>query len=269
MDTQFEQHLITAGLTKDEARAYETLIKKGALPASSLGRLIAISSRPLIYKVLEGLMTKGLVEKRDEVGAIARFYPTHPLKLKEWTEKERERAEQSLTAVDGVVDKLVSEFNLSSGKPGVRYYEGRSGVRAVLNDSLSAKTPIYSYTDVEQVETHYKDLVGPYLKERERRQILKKLLLDDTTFTRNLYAGAEETQSEVRLIEKSQNPYKVAIQIYDDKVSYVTLNPGKEMAIIIQDKEIAALQQHLFEQLYKYAKPLYTPTDSASDSRLV
>ena len=38
--------------------------------------------------------------------------------------------------------------------------------------------------------------------------------------------------------------------IYDDKVSYLTLEPGKEMAIIIQDKEISALQRHLFEELY-------------------
>lgn len=266
MDTQFEQHLITAGLTKDEARAYETLIKKGALPASSLGRLIAISSRPLIYKVLDGLVTKGLVEKKDESGAIARFYPAHPLKLKEWTEKERERAEQSIISLEGVVDKLVSEFNLSSGKPGIRYYEGRSGVRVVLNDSLTSQSPIYSYTDVEQVETHYKDVVDPYVKDRERKGIMKKLLLDDTPFVRNFYADSKELQSEVRLIEKSENPYKVAIQIYDDKVSYLTLNPGKEMAVIIQDKEIAALQRHLFDQLYKRAKPLYAPTNSSNSA---
>ncbi len=158
------------------------------------------------------------------------------------------------------------EFNLSSGKPGIRYYEGRSGVRAVLNDSLTSKTPIYSYTDVEQVEIHYKDVVDPYVKERERKQILKKLLLDDTPFIRNFYAGIEETQSEVRLIAKSDSPYKVAIQIYDDKVSYLTLNPGKEIAVIIQDKEIAALQRHLFDQLYKLAKPLYTPSNSNSGS---
>ncbi len=256
MDTQFEAHLITAGLTKDEARAYETLVKKGSLPASSLGRLISISSRPLIYKVLEGLIAKGIVEKKEESGSVARFSPFHPIKLKEWTEKEREKAEQSLVAVDGVIDKLVSEFNLSSGKPGVRYLEGRAGVRAILNDSLQAKTPIYSYTDVEQVEAHYKDVVDPYVKERERRKILKKLLLDDTPFVRNFYTGIEETQSEVRLIEKSQNPYKVAFQIYDDKVTYLTLDPGKEMVVIIQNQTVADLHKHLFEQLYDRAKKL-------------
>lgn len=264
METQFEQHLITAGLSKDEARAYETLIKKGSLPASSLGRLISVSSRPLMYKVLDGLITKGLVEKKEKPGSVALFYPTHPIKLKDWTERERERVEQSTSVLEGVVDKLISEFNLSSGKPGVRYFEGRSGVRAVLNDSLTSKSPIYSYTDVEQVETHYKDVVDPYVAERERKGILKKLLLDDTPFVRNFYADSKENQSEVRLIEKSETPHKVAIQIYDDKVSFLTLEPDKEMAVIIQDKEIASLQRHLFDQLYKKAKPLYTPSNSST-----
>ncbi len=259
MEIQYEQHLITAGLTKDEARAYELLVKRGGLEAGKLGRLIEISSRPLTYKVLEGLISKGLVEKKEEVGKVAKFYATHPLKLKEYTEREREKAEQSITAVEGVVDKLVSEFNLSSGKPGVRFFEGRAGLKAVLNDSLTAKTPIYSYIDVEQVERHYQDVNGPYLKEREKRGINKKLLLDDTPFTRELYVGVEESHSEVRLIEQKEHPYKVAIQIYDDKVSYLTLKPGKEMAVIIQDAEIAGLQQHLFEELYKLAKPLYQP----------
>lgn len=118
METQFEQYLITAGLSKDEARAYEILIKKGSLPASSLGRLISVSSRPLMYKILEGLITKGLVEKSEKPGSVAQFHPAHPIKLKEWTERERERAEQSTSVLEGVIDKLISEFNLSSGKPG-------------------------------------------------------------------------------------------------------------------------------------------------------
>ena len=259
METQYEQHLITAGLTKDEARAYETLVKRGGIEAGKLGHLIAISSRPLTYKVLDGLLKKGLVEKKEETGKVAKFYPSHPLKLKEYTEGERKKAEQSITAVEGVVDQLVSEFNLSSGKPGVRFFEGRAGVRAVLNDSLTTRGTIYSYTDVEQVEKFYQDLVNPYLKERERKQIMKKLLLDDTPFTRALYAGTEETQSEVRLISKNENPYKVAIQIYDDKVSYLTLNPGKEIAVIIQDQDIASLQKYLFEELYNRATPLFVP----------
>ena len=259
METLYEQNLILAGLTKDEAKAYETLVKLGAMQAGDLGRNIQISSRPLIYKVLDDLVTKGLVEKKEIEGKVAKFYPAHPLKLKEFADKERENAERSIVAVEGVIDKLISDFNLTSGKPGVRFFEGRAGIKSVLDDSLTAQSVIYSYIDVEAVERDYTDINTPYLKAREKFGIKKKLLVSDTQFIRNVYKDSAETASEVRMIPKSAATFEVSMQIYDKKVSYLTLIPGKEIGVIIEDEHIARMHRHLFEVLYERAEPLYVP----------
>lgn len=263
----YKKQLIDSGLTAHQATIYELLIKNGGMRASTIVRQLNSSlSRPMVYMVLDELVTLGLVEKNEVDTKVTRFFPVHPSKLHDIALERRARADAIADAAAAVIPRIVSDYNLVSNKPGVRFFEGRQGVRVVLEDSLTAKTPIYSYTDVEQVEMYYKDLVDPYLLEREKRKVMKKLLLDDTPFTRDLYKGAEESQSEVRLISKSDHSYKVAIQIYDDKVSYLTLNPGKEVAIIIQDPEIALLQRHLFEELYNRATPLYIPSSASSPS---
>ncbi len=266
MDSHIQQ-LIDCGLSRHQASIYELLVKNGTLRASTIVRQLGNTlSRPLVYHVLGELTELGLVEKTGTEKDITRFSPAHPAKLQEIAEQKQKEADRMSDAASVVIPRIVSEYNLVTSKPGVRFFEGTQGIEAVLADSLTARTPIYSYTDVEQIEKFYKDIVDAYVRERERRKILKKLILDDTPFVRNFYAGVEETQSEVRLIPKSVNPFTVAVQIYDDKVSYLTLSPGREMAIIIQNEEIAGMERHLFESLYNSATPLYTPSSSSSSS---
>lgn len=265
----YKNQLINCGLTEHQATLYELLIKSGGLRASTIVRKIDNSlSRPMVYAVLNELVDMGLVEKDELASKVTRFTPAHPAKLQDLATEKRLVADSMIDAAASVIPRMVSEFNLVSNKPSVRFFEGKEGVRAVLNDSLTAKTPILSYTDVEAVEKHYKDVGDPYLKERARLGILKKLIVDDTPFARKLYKGSKETHSEVRLIPVDKNPHKVSMQIYDDKVSYLTFAPGKEVAVIIQDAEISAMQRHLFEQLYNLSSPLYTPTSDNSGKSL-
>lgn len=261
----YKKQLMDCGLTEHQSILYELLIKSGALRASAIVRRLDNSlSRPMVYAVLDELTVIGLVEKDTESANVTRFVPAHPSKLQDIAYERRQIADTLAEAASAIIPRIVSDYNLTSSKPGVRFFEGKQGVRAVLQDSLTTKTHILSYTDVEQIETHYKDVSDPYILEREKRGILKKLLLDDTPYVRAFYAGLTEKQSEVRLIQQSEYPHKVAIQIYDDKVSYLTLTPGKEMAVIIQDADISALQRHLFLQLYKNATSLYTPSTDDS-----
>lgn len=263
----YTKQLMDSGLTQNQAILYELLIQTGGLRASSIVRRLNNSlSRPLVYSLLNELVKVGLVEKNEHDSKVTRFIPAHPSKLHDIAEKRRSEADSIANAASLIIPRIVSEYNLNANKPGVRFFEGREGVRAVLNDSLTTKTPILSYIDVEAIETHYNDVNVPYMKERERLGILKKLILDDTEFVRNLYAHTAETQTEVRLIPKTENQYQVSMQIYDDKVSYLTLVPGAEIAVIIQDASISAMHRHLFEILYTRASALYAPAVSATSS---
>ena len=80
----YEEILIKSGLTRDQAKIYEVLLKNGVLPASKIS-LKAGLKRGLGYKIIEQLVVLGLVEKIDK--KVALFAPNHPSKIKELLKK--------------------------------------------------------------------------------------------------------------------------------------------------------------------------------------
>lgn len=251
--------LIQTGLTKDQSSVYEVLIKHGTMPASRIPRLTPIS-RPLAYKVLQELIILGLVEKQEEKGAVARFSPAHPLKLKELIEKKRLDAEDAKIALDGVLGKLLSDFNLTSGKPGVQFFEGNEGIRAILDDILTSKTEVCAYIDIAAVETELADVNTHFGLMRKKLGIKKKNIAIDTPENRKLvHQGYMGEFTEERLIPWSTPAFGTTIQIYDNKISYRT-SATKKIGIIITDPHIYLMHKQLFE--FVWNSPLaYIPKD--------
>src|SRR3989344_5551683 len=214
----YEQPLIQAGLSKEQASVYEALLKLGPSPA----RKIAQNSpykRSLVYKILDELIAAGLATKKDEVGKVSVFDPAHPLKLKEFAEKKTEAARQAQTALDGILGQMASDFNLFSGKPGVQFYEGIEGVNKITADSLLARGIIYSYVDNEAVSKYVPKINDEYVKKRERLGIMKKMITVDGEYIRRKIKSYNPAVSEVRVIPNTF-PFVSVMQIYGNKVSY-------------------------------------------------
>jgi sugar-specific transcriptional regulator TrmB len=250
----YEQHLIQAGLTTEQARVYEALIQNGLSPASIAAKKAGIS-RTLTYKVLGELAELGLVEKREDSGKVARFIAAHPLKLKELIEKRQQDAKDSLSALEGVLGAMTSEYNIAGGKPGIEFFEGMDGIAAVLNDTLSAKEVIYTYADLKAIDDVYRDLNKEYLEKRKRRGIEKKGILADTPFTRTMLASYDTSVTDSRLIRYAEEPSKTVIQMYDGKTSYIVMDRAEPVSMIVHDANITAAHRAIFLALWNHAIP--------------
>jgi len=251
------QVLVQAGLTPEQASLYEVLVKNGPLYASGASRKANIS-RPLGYKVLGELVAANLVEKKDEPGKVAVFSAVHPLKLKEFSEKRVENLKSASKALDGTLGSLISDFNLVSGKPGVRFFEGIEGVKAVLEDSLTAQDEILTYADIESIEKHISTINREYVKTREKFGIKKKGIAFDTPFTRNFLKGYAPSVTEMKLIKSDEKPFHTVMQIYDGKVSYITLSEENLIGVIIADKNIYEMHRDLFLYTWR-STPEFSP----------
>ena len=179
----YQETLKQAGLTEAQAEVYETLLKYGEQTAGSLTKKTSLK-RGLVYKVLEDLVKFGLADKVEEAGKVARFIPKHPTHLRELVESRAKQLKDAELVLDGLLPSLVSEFNLISGHPGVLVYEGKEGVEKVINDSLSSKTEIYTYADIESVTKYIDSINKKYADKRDKLGIHKKALLLDTPFAR-------------------------------------------------------------------------------------
>lgn len=252
----YEQSLTQAGLSKDQAAVYELLIARGTSSARDLHTYSSLS-RPLVYKVLDELAALELVEKHEAPKKVALFSAAHPLKLKDVVEKRISAARDAHTALEGVVGQLTSAFNLVSGKPGVRFFEGQEGIRECLNDALTSHTDIYSYVDIAEVERVIPDISREFAKARQKRGLKKKNIGVDTPENRQEIEGYYTAVTEERLIPWSAPKFGVVMQIYDGKVSYFTLHTPM-IGIIIADPHIYEMHRSLFEQTWNDPR-MYVP----------
>lgn len=249
-NTQYEKFLGELGLNKEQSLVYESLLKNGLMPASIVAKKSSIK-RSLTYKILEQLITLGLVEKRENIGKVALFFPTHPGKLRELVQRREEELKKAEASLGGIMGKMVSDFNLLSGKPNVQFYEGMEGMKKVLDDSLTAEGVILAYSDIVSIEKYIPEINKEYVARRRKFGVKKKGLIFDSPEARKLLTGYNPDITENKFIKFSTDPSRTIMQIYDKKISYITLGDNQMIGVIVEDAHIANLHRDLFEYIWK------------------
>jgi len=239
----YEEILIKAGLTGDQARLYEALLKNGVLPASKAALKAGIK-RALGYKVIEQLVLIGLVEKIDK--KVALYAATHPSKIKELIQKKGDELRTIESTLAGAIGPMISDYNLTSGKPNVQFFEGEEGVRKVLEDSLYSREEILSYADITSIQKYIPKINEWYVELREKKQVKKRAILLDTPEARQTLSTYHRTITDSKLIKLNTPPFESIMQIYDGKISHITLSKDQMIGIIIEDPSIYEMHKALF-----------------------
>lgn len=251
---EYQQSLSATGLSAEQAVVYEALLKLGPSAASSLARAIPREyplSRPMVYKILEELMQRGLVDKDAPTGKVATFTAKHPTALLKILEDKKEAVQRAEEQFGATLGKLTSIFNLTSGKPGIQFFEGKDGVRALLRDTLTATEEILTYADIEAIQKYIPDIQADYVAERDRLGIKKRALIIDTPFAREFLSGYHTDTTHIKLMDIGADPFGTVMQIYEKKISYLTLTKNYSIGIIITDPFIHFMHRDLFEFMWK------------------
>jgi len=247
--------LKNAGLTNVQTEIYEFLLNNGEFKASILARNIK-RPRGVVYKGLDELIELGLVEKRDDKDMISVFRAEHPSKLEQmYINKEASIKRNKKLFID-TLPNLISAYNITLNKPGIKFYEGLEGVKKVINDTLTAKDVIYTYADAEAVVKYIDKINQEYVKKRDKLNIQKKMILIDSSFTRNYLKDYHRQTTDMRFIDHKLFPFNSVMQIYDGKISYITLSDKSMIGVIIQDPSIYQMHKSIFEFNWSKAKSL-------------
>lgn len=256
----YKDILVQANLSPNEAVVYEYLLKNGESPAGFIIKKTPLK-RGVIYNALDELISKGLATKRVK-NKVALFLPSHPDKLREYLEQHEEEIVKAKNSLEANLPALVSDFNLVSGRPGVSYFEGDQGIKKVSQDSLTAQGEIYTYSDHENVIKYIFELNQEYSEKRVKLGIKKKILYADNPLTRKyLKENGLDQIDDARLIQGKildhrPGSFNTVMQIYNNKVSYITLLPSWKIGIIIEDETIAKMHKDIFEFNWLKAKTL-------------
>jgi sugar-specific transcriptional regulator TrmB len=244
------EKLKNIGLSKNQIEIYSLLILQGPKKGSEISRSINLS-RQLSYKVLDELIKINLVEKKKDAGAVSIFLATHPSNLEKLLAEKKHKLEKAQKELSLTIDDLISQYNLTLGKPGVQFFEGIDGVKTVLKNTLSKKDEvIYTFLDFFSVDKYVKDINQKYMSERIKKGIRKKILVLDDPKIRKKLKNHKKDFTEIRLIPETEKiSFSAALEIYDGKISYITFKEKNLTATEIYDPEIYKLNKTIFESL--------------------
>ena len=246
--------LVSLGLTEDEATIYTVLLEGGFMPARTVATRASLG-RPLTYKILDDLIAKGVVEKKDTAGKISLFAPIHPRELEKLLDNKKKEIENTKKALEDSIGPMISKYNLFIGKPNVQFYEGREGALEVAFDSLSSMTDICSFIDTDVLIEMYPELNKEYVNKRLKNNVKKKIISTDSAIVRELVKTDDKNITEQRIV-KQKIHFATIVMIYDNKVSFITLDPKRIVGIIIEDPDIYKTNKAIFDYIWETAEVL-------------
>ena len=246
----YEQQLSQIGLNKEQAVIYEIMLKNGSLTAGKIAGKGPFK-RGVVYKILDQLVDLNLIEKGQKPGKPAKFSPLHPLKIKEMIKIQEQKYKDAQLILDGIMPGLSSDFNLITGKPNVRFFEGIEGIKEVLKDSLfqNPKKKILAFSDVAGYADYLKEWNSDYYApQRKRLQIYEKAIIPNNQKALEFMKGYQANElTDVLFVDSESYPFSTEVNIYSDKISFVTFSKKTHIGVIVENKEVFETLTSIFD----------------------
>lgn len=237
------------GLSDKEITVYLALLEHGAGSVRNLAALANLN-RGTVYDILKKLRQAGLVSffHKDTKQHFVAEGPERILKLAADRGEELKEAEAK---IKDLIPELKSLQEKGGGQPTTKFYEGRAGVKFILDDVLSSIKSradknyyVYSAAGVrEDVYSAYPD----FNKKRIKNNIKAK------TISLSVGGGTYGLDERKWLkAEKSSARNMTYILIYADKCAFISRdNQGNPMGVIIENKMIYETEKILFLEMWK------------------
>ena len=208
---------------------------------------------------MDELLEMGLIEKKDVKNRVSTFLAQHPRKIESVLEKKERELNEDKKIFEEVLPSLISNYNLSLNKPGIKFYEGKDGMEKILDDTLTSQTEILLFINTASMEEEekFKEINEEYKRKRKLKGIKKRIIRvgkkPEMTFgTRD---DKYEAITEIKYLDKNLSAFKSDIQIYDGKISNQIIDGENVISILIEDKHIYAMNKAWFELLWEIARP--------------
>lgn len=251
------------GMNEKEISVYMALLELGSQPASVIGKKSKIN-RSSTYLVLDLLIKKGFVNQYTRAD-VKYFTAADPQVIVRSIKKKEVQLKNTRQELTSLLPNLYGLANPLSVKPKVRFYEGEKGVIRAMEDTLTATETLLSWDSLDawfnSTET-LRDYIVEYGKLRvEKHKIPLRALFIDSPIARQYIVQdypAKKRQVDPLLdfkwIPKEISPFNIGLNIYNDKVTLVSLAKDELIGVIIESHEIYKVHKAMFELAWKAAK---------------
>lgn len=237
------------GLNANEAKVYLACLKLGTQDIKVIAKKTGFSSYETSL-ILTNLLDRGFISKFAREKDF--FTAEKPYVVLKILENTKYKLEKNIKIFSEVLPKFEDYMNPALTKPEIAFYEGREGIVAAYEDSLTSKTDILAIASIEDTEAHFPQYVPEYYKRRKTAGILIKAIFPDTKLARARQKKDKEELRISRLIPSKFLNFHIELNIYEDKVAYFSV--AEQLAVIVKSKVIADSMRAVFDLCWKMAE---------------
>ena len=243
--------LLSLDFSEKETNVYLVLLELGKGTVSEIARK-AEMNRTTGYDILGKLVTYGLAsisgkEPKQE------YVAESPDKVISFLENKKQQTEKQLVDAKNILPQLKSIHNVS-GRPKIRFYEGKDGLIQVYEDTLTSREAIRAYATVDDMHAALPDYFPKYYQRRAGKGIHIRAIIPSTPIGRDLSKKDRAEARESALIPPDKFYFSPEINIYDNKVMVASWR--EKLGIIIESAEIADAMKKIYELAWVEAKRL-------------
>lgn len=239
-----------AGLDRRESAFYAAALSLGKSLVSKVAQ-VAELNRSASYEVMEGLKERGLVSTAQSSRGLLVIAsdPEHLLN------DQRERYDQ----LSKHIEELRYLFTVAKQEPGVRMYEGKEGLKEVLNMLLTSDDEVCIYGDGDAFKKAIPGWTEHYSEERAKRAIRSRLLLKSTPEvvgsmkSLKVQKSAKAHFSEIRVLPAAMGIVG-GFDVVGDKLVLYSFEENV-VAVVIESKLISKMMLSVFNMLWNLAEP--------------
>ena len=164
-------------------------------------------------------------------------------------EARRQESEIQITTeqLEEALPEMKSMYDDASTKPKVRYFEGKKGVRAILDDLLdtlsSRKKKQYKLYSAVDIRGFLVDCYPEFTDKRIAADISVEVI---STSPGGKLCGLDER----KWVDGDEFLGHTYILVYADRVAYITQHTDTNVGVLIESQNIADTQVFLFNQLW-------------------
>lgn len=257
-DSIYSQLFSKLGLSESQAKVYEFLIKNGTKTAGEISKKTEIK-RGLTYNALSELEKKGIISQNTKT-KITTFSPNHPESLREYIETKEKEVKDTKLSFETILPSIISDFNIISDKPGVRYFEGYDGIKKVFEDFLRDNNggEILNFCHMEDYANDKKlfEIGLNFIKNREILKIKQRTIIpvNEKKISEDLNLDDKKpSMEEISYI--SNHSFDSDVILYNNKIAIISAKKAKKpIGIIIENKEIFNTFRSIFDLVWNTNK---------------
>lgn len=238
------------GLSRKEASVYLVLLELGHSPVQEIAKKSGIN-RSTTYVLLNSLSDHGLVSISDKSG-LKIYNPAPPERLIQFLEESVKKYTELVGLAHNVLPELKAMYIGVGPKPKVQFFEGLEGIKTAYEDTLTSQETIRAFASIENMHKALPDYFPEYYQRRANKNIKIRAIFPDTAEAKERVKHDKQEVREALLVPSDKYAFSPEINIYDDKVVFMSLI--EKFSLIIESQEVADALKKSFELAWQEAK---------------